>query len=394
MRVCTPSMPRGAWRGSAVLGRSISQLRIGCSTPLTLIGSCSSASNSPRTWRQLSWLTRTRPGGALCSMRAATLTVAPRMLPSASTPPPSSTRPVCTPTRTLKSGTPCCRRTEGASSRAVSTMPRPARMADSTSSSLASSLPKAASMPSPVYCSTRPCCACTTAVKRSSAPSITAWMVSGSSFWPMAVEPTTSTNSTDTCLSCCWPDPSAASFSRSGASAVSTTASPSSERCASSAAIAAASCSGVLLTAGSGGWAAPQETARRREPVHARRGRRLADQRALFFQQPAAMAHGAQRGARPQPQHLVGRALAHDTRPIANGAQRLRLKGIVGIGAQAHPVSTVRVAHQVGIARRAADTPQPRRQLRHIARLQLAAHVAAPVRGRGGPPRHRPGRSR
>ena len=44
-------------------------------------------------------------------MRAATLTVAPRMLPSASTPPPSSTRPVCTPTRTLKSGAPCCCRT-------------------------------------------------------------------------------------------------------------------------------------------------------------------------------------------------------------------------------------------------------------------------------------------
>jgi hypothetical protein len=42
------------------------------------------------------------PGGALCSMRAATLTVMPRMLPSASTPPPSSTSPVCTPTRTPK----------------------------------------------------------------------------------------------------------------------------------------------------------------------------------------------------------------------------------------------------------------------------------------------------
>ena len=35
-------------------------------------------------------------------MRAAMLTAMPRMLPSASTPPPSSTPPVCTPTRTLK----------------------------------------------------------------------------------------------------------------------------------------------------------------------------------------------------------------------------------------------------------------------------------------------------
>ena len=105
-------------------------------------------------------------------------------------------------------------------------------------------------MPSPVYCSTRPPWACTASVKRSSAPSITAWMVSGSRLWPIAVEPTTSTNSTETCLSRCTSgggERSAASSRRSGASAVSTTASPSSARCAASAAIAAAICSAVLL---------------------------------------------------------------------------------------------------------------------------------------------------
>ena len=45
---------------------------------------------------------RSAPAGAVCSMRAAMLTAMPRMLPSASTPPPSSTPPVWTPTRTSK----------------------------------------------------------------------------------------------------------------------------------------------------------------------------------------------------------------------------------------------------------------------------------------------------
>ena len=39
---------------------------------------------------------------------------------------------------------------------------------------------------------------------------MTSWIVSGSSCWPIAVEPTTSTNSTDTCFSCCAPAPSRA----------------------------------------------------------------------------------------------------------------------------------------------------------------------------------------
>ena len=64
----------------------------------------------------------------------------------------------------------------------------------------------------------------------------------------MAVEPTTSTNSTVTCLSC-WRagdgrSVSSPSSRRSGASAVSTTASPSVGRCDSSAAMAAESCAG------------------------------------------------------------------------------------------------------------------------------------------------------
>ena len=76
------------------------------------------------------------PGGALCSMRAATLTVAPRMLPSASTPPPSSTVPVCMPARTSKSGRPWRRRTSSAAPCASSMIASPARTALSTSSSL------------------------------------------------------------------------------------------------------------------------------------------------------------------------------------------------------------------------------------------------------------------
>jgi hypothetical protein len=99
---------------------------------------------------------RSRPGGALCSMRAATFTVAPRMLPSASTPPPSSTVPVWMPARTLNSGMPWRWRIGAARPAASPMMQRPALTALSTSSSFASSDPNAASMPSPVYCSTRP----------------------------------------------------------------------------------------------------------------------------------------------------------------------------------------------------------------------------------------------
>ena len=58
---------------------------------------------------------RRAPAGAVCSMRAAMFTAMPRMLPSASTPPPSSTPPVWTPTRTLKPSWPCAARTSAPS---------------------------------------------------------------------------------------------------------------------------------------------------------------------------------------------------------------------------------------------------------------------------------------
>ena len=69
---------------------------------------CSTTSNSPRTWRQVSWLMRSAPGGAFCSMRAAMFTAWPRMVPASSTPPPSSTGPVCTPARMAKLLSPYC----------------------------------------------------------------------------------------------------------------------------------------------------------------------------------------------------------------------------------------------------------------------------------------------
>ena len=85
-------------------------------------------------------------------------------------------------------------------------------------------------------------------VSRSSALSMTAWTSSGSRRWLSCVEPTTSMNSTVAVFSCCaapsrWR--SAASFSWSGATAIATTASPSSARCASSAAMADSICSAV-----------------------------------------------------------------------------------------------------------------------------------------------------
>jgi hypothetical protein len=54
---------------------------------------------------------RKPPAGAVCSMRAAMCTVTPRMLPSASTPPPSRTPPEWMPTRTSKPAWPCRRST-------------------------------------------------------------------------------------------------------------------------------------------------------------------------------------------------------------------------------------------------------------------------------------------
>ena len=142
------------------------------------------------------------PGGAVCSSRAAMLTVKPRMVPSSSTPPPSSTWPVWMPSRMSKPAKPNRRCTRPACSRALASSARPACTARSASSSRASGVPKAARMLSPAYCSTEPPCCRTTCVKARKAPSITSCTSSGSSWLVIAVEPTTSRKSTLTCRRC------------------------------------------------------------------------------------------------------------------------------------------------------------------------------------------------
>jgi hypothetical protein len=135
---------------------------------------------------------RKAPGGAVCSMRAATLTAMPRMLPSASTPPPSRTPPVCSPTRTLKPACPCAASTSAPSVRPSASSASPACTARWASSSCEPSAPNTASRLSPAYCSTLPPWPSTSRVQRASAPSTTACTSSGSSRWLSVVEPTMS----------------------------------------------------------------------------------------------------------------------------------------------------------------------------------------------------------
>ena len=174
---------------------------MGTSRPLSGKGACASSSKRPRTWRYVVWLMRSVPGGAVCSMRAAMLTLKPRMLCSPSTPPPNNTLPVCSPTRTLKPATPWLCSRAWAWLRAWARIASPASTARSASSSNAFGAPNTASRLSPAYCKTRPRWASTWAVKRASAPSITAFRSSASRCWLMAVEPTMSANSTVASLS-------------------------------------------------------------------------------------------------------------------------------------------------------------------------------------------------
>ena len=158
---------------------------------------------------------------------------------SASTPAPSATSPVCTPTRTAKSLMSCRRCAASACSRPDARMARPARTARSASSSRASSVPKVAFKPSPVKHSTRPWWACTMSAMRRRAPLRSARVTSASMPWARAVESTTSANNTVTCR-CCKPAGRSrlASRARSGAMASSSTVSPSVARWACSAAMA------------------------------------------------------------------------------------------------------------------------------------------------------------
>ena len=246
MRVATPSMPRVAPVARVGMARCTSQLRIGASTPLTRIGSWATTSNRSRTRAWVSLLMRKAPGGAVCSIRAAMLTARPRMLPSPSTPPPSSTPPVWMPTRTPKPAWPCAACTSLAEDCPSASRARPQRTARSGSSSRTSSAPKAASRLSPAYCSTLPRCDSTMALKRASAPSTTAWISSGSRCCDKVVEPTRSRNRMLTWRSAWSPGTAApassASRARRPAIDASTTASPRTDRCASSAAMPACSC--------------------------------------------------------------------------------------------------------------------------------------------------------
>ena len=169
-------------------------------------------------------------------MRAAMLTVTPRMLPSASMPPPSSTGPVWMPTRRAKPSSRVALAELGSERRRPRRRsPGPARTARSASSSSAWSAPNAASRLSPAYCRTLAVmrAARSPSGVRARCPSPRG-QSSGSSRSLSCVEPTTSMKSTVAVFSCC-AAPSrprrAASFSWSGATAMSTTASPRSVRC-------------------------------------------------------------------------------------------------------------------------------------------------------------------
>ena len=167
-------MPRPGSRKARGLTAFTSQVAMGSSRPFTMIGGWASASKSPRTKAQVSWLMRNVPAGAVCSMRAAMFTAMPRMLPSASTPPPSSTSPVWMPTRMLKPLWSCAVHTSALSVVPSARSAKPQCTARSASSSRAPLAPKAARMLSPAYCSTRPPCSCTRVVPRANASSMTA----------------------------------------------------------------------------------------------------------------------------------------------------------------------------------------------------------------------------
>ncbi len=144
---------------------------------------------------------RSMPGGAVCSMRAAMLTVMPRTVPSASTPPPSSTGPVWMPTRTSKPSCAWRWRTCSASRRPLLQQRQPGVDGALGVVFTTGVGANAASRLSPACCRTLPRWASTMAPNLFSAPSITAWMSSGSRRWLSVVEPTMSRNRTATCLS-------------------------------------------------------------------------------------------------------------------------------------------------------------------------------------------------
>ena len=147
---------------------------------------------------------RRAPAGAVCSMRAAMFTAMPRMLPSASTPPPSSTPPVWTPTRTSKPSWPCAASHFGAEVLAELEQGQAAAHgalgvvlarfvgAEDGQDVVAGVLQHLAAV-----------CFDDGGRRATSAPSITALISSGSRCWASAVEPTTSRNRMLTCLSVC-----------------------------------------------------------------------------------------------------------------------------------------------------------------------------------------------
>ncbi len=162
---------------------------------------------------------------------------------------PTRTRPVFIPIRICSgvspalavrfSLTPTKVRSSACISRAV-------RIARSGSSSWAVGAPKSAITASPMCLSILPPWAVITVSRRVQSAFIIALTSSGSIVSTIAVKPEMSAKSTVTCLRCCAVPGccacKAASFSRMGASAASTTASPRRARWASSASIACSSC--------------------------------------------------------------------------------------------------------------------------------------------------------
>jgi hypothetical protein len=121
-----------------------------------------------------------------------------------------------------------------------------ARIARSGSFSCAVGAPNSAITASPICLSIVPPCAMIAASRRVHSAFIVALTSSGSIVSDIAVKPETSANSTVTCLRCCSAAGCArivASFSRIGARAALTTASPRMVRWLSSAVIACSSCS-------------------------------------------------------------------------------------------------------------------------------------------------------
>ena len=176
---------------------------IGSDLPFITSGSTGSAATASRTRRIVSPPSRTEPGSAACSSRAATFTASPvtSVCPCGS---PATTSPVLTPIRAA-SETPWSRSSSLLSTTSASHISPAARTARSASSSCTFGTPKTAITASPMNFSTVPPWRSSAARISSKYRDMTRRSDSGSSRSPIAVEPVTSQKTTVTVLrvSCC-----------------------------------------------------------------------------------------------------------------------------------------------------------------------------------------------